>query len=94
MAGRNWNELVQQWGVPVVESLQLQKSIASLMREIAPGLGDLHWKESTGLGEESRVMSEEATGMLEPARMARRLRDPGWCGEKGHGSCWSGQSRS
>ena len=28
MAGRSWIELVQQWGVPVVESLQLQKSIA------------------------------------------------------------------
>ena len=25
MAGRSWTELVQQWGVSVVESLQLQK---------------------------------------------------------------------
>ena len=32
MAGRSWSELVQQWGVPQVEALQLQKSIASLMR--------------------------------------------------------------
>ena len=39
MAGRSWTELVQQWGVPQVEALQLQKSIASLMREIGPRLG-------------------------------------------------------
>ena len=52
MAGRSWTELVQEWGVPVVGSLQLQKSIAALMREIGPRLGDLHWKESTGLEEE------------------------------------------
>ena len=50
MAGRSWTELLQQWGVPVVESLRLQSSIASLMREIGPRLGDLHWKESIGLG--------------------------------------------
>jgi len=85
MAGRSWTELVQQWGVPMVESLQLQKSIAALMREIGPRLGDLHWKESTGLRRESRVLPEEAMGMLEAARTARRLRDPGWCGEKGQG---------
>ena len=42
MAGRSWSELVQQWGVPQVEDLQLQKSIASLMREMGPKLGDLH----------------------------------------------------
>ena len=54
MAGRGWTELVQQCGVPVVESLQLQKSIAALMREIGPRLGDLHWKESIGPGEESK----------------------------------------
>ena len=99
MAGRGWAELVQQWGVPMVESDQLQKSIAALMREIAPRLGDLHWKESTGLGMESKVLPEEAVGMLEAARAARRLRDLGWCGEKGQGggrqrSCWSGQPRS
>ena len=85
MAGRSWTELVQQWDVPQVEALQLQKSIASLMREIGPRLGDLHWKESTGLGRESRVLPEEAMGMLEAARTARRLREPGWCGEKGQG---------
>ena len=73
---------MQQWDVPVVESLQLQKSIAALVREIDPRLGDLHWKESTGLGRESKVLPEEAVGMLEAARTARRLRDPGWCGEK------------
>ena len=60
MAGRGWTELVQQWGVPQVEALQLQKSIASLMKEVWPKLGGLHWKESTGLGKESRVLSEEA----------------------------------
>ena len=68
-----------------MEALQLQKLIASLMREIGPRLGDLHWKESTGLWRESRVLPEEAMGMLEAARTARRLREPGWSGEKGHG---------
>ena len=90
MAGRSWAELVQQWGVPQAEALQLQKSIASLMREIGPKLGDLHWKESTGLGRESRVLPEEAMGMLEAAREAMRLRKPGWCGEKGQGR-WSAE---
>ena len=69
----------------MVESLQLQKSIATLMREIGPRLGELHWKESTGLGRESKVLSEDAVGMLEAARTARGLRDPGWRGEKGQG---------
>jgi hypothetical protein len=55
------------------------------MREMGPKLGDLHWKGSTGLGKESRVLSEEALSMLEAAREARRLREPGWCGEKGQG---------
>ena len=70
MAGMRWTELVQQWGVPQVEALQLQKSIASLMREVGPRLGGLHWKESTGLGRESRVLPEETVGMLEAAREA------------------------
>jgi hypothetical protein len=39
MAGRSWSEMVEQWGVPQVEALQLQKSIASLMREVGPKLG-------------------------------------------------------
>ena len=34
MAGKSWTELMQQWGVPVVEPLQLQKSIATSLREI------------------------------------------------------------
>ena len=68
-----------------MEALQLQKSIASLMRGIGPGLGHLHWKESTGLGREGKLLPEEAMGMLEAARTARRLREPGWCGEKGQG---------
>ena len=76
---------MQQWGVPQVETLQLQKSIASLMREIVPRLGDLHWKESTRRGGESKVLAEEVMGMLEAARTATRLREPGWCGEKGQG---------
>ena len=58
MAGRSWTELVQQWDVPQVEALQLQKSIASLMRELGPRLGGLHWGESTGLVGESRVLPE------------------------------------
>ena len=48
MAGRSWTGLVQEWGVPQVEALQLQKSIAALMREMGPRLGDLHLNESTG----------------------------------------------
>ena len=93
MTGRSWTELVQQWGVLVVESLQLQKSIAALMREFGPRLGVLgmHWKESTGLGRESKVLLEEAVGMLEAARTARRLREPGWCGEKGQGRSLAGK---
>ena len=71
---------MQEWGVPQVEALQLQKSITALMREMGPRLGDL-----TGLGRESKVLPEEAMCMLEAARTARRLREPGWCGEKGHG---------
>ena len=46
MAGRSWSALSQQWGVPEVESLQLQKSIAAMVREVGPRLGELHWKES------------------------------------------------
>jgi hypothetical protein len=37
------------------------------------------------VGRESRVLPEEAMGMLAAARIARRLREPGWCGEKGQG---------
>ena len=55
------------------------------MREMGPKLGDLPGKESTGLGKEGRVLPKEATGMLEAARTARRLREPGWCGEVGQG---------
>ena len=85
MAGKSWTGLVQEWGVPQVEALQLQKSIAALGREMEPRLGDLHWKESTGLGRESKVLPEEAMGMLEAVRTARRPNEPGWCGEKGQG---------
>jgi hypothetical protein len=85
MVGKSWTGLVQEWGVPQVEALQLQKSIAALMREMGPRLGDLHLKESTGLGRESKVLPEKAMGMLEAAKIARRLREPGWCGEKGQG---------
>ena len=31
------------------------------------------------------MLPAEAMGMLEAARTARRLREPGWCGEKGQG---------
>ena len=85
MAGRGWTELVQRWDVPQVEALQLQKSIAPLMREVGPKLGGLHWKEPTGLERESRVLSEEALSMLQAARDVMRLREPGLCGEKGQG---------
>ena len=40
------------------------------MREMGPKLRDLHWKESTGLGRESRALPEEALSMLEAARDA------------------------
>ena len=85
MAGRSWTGLVQEWGVSQVEALQLQKSIAAPMREMVPRLGDLHWKESTGLGRESKVLAEEAMSMLEAAKTARRPMEPGWCGGKGQG---------
>ena len=50
-----------------------------------PLLGDLHWKESAGLGRESRVLYEDAMGMLEATMTARRPRESGWCEEKGQG---------
>ena len=42
MSGSCWTDLVQQWGVWKVEALQLQKSIAAVMREGGPQLGELH----------------------------------------------------
>ena len=85
MTGSCWTDLVQQWGVRKVEALQLQKSIAAVMREVGPKLGDLHWGEATGMGQRSRVLPVEAAGMLEAARHAKRLRDPGWVGDKDQG---------
>ena len=92
MTGRGWAELVQQWGVPVVEPLQLQKSIAALMREVGPRLGDhdLHWGESTGLGRESKVLPEEAVGAggssnaqeTEGGRLVWREGSRGWQAKK------------
>ena len=75
--------MVHQWGVPKVEALQLQRAIAALMRELGPRLGDLHWKESVGQGQESKALTAEAQAMLEAGRVAKRMREPGWCGEKG-----------
>ena len=57
---RSWTKFVQQWGVPEVEALRLQRTIAAVMREGGPQLSDLHWKESSGLGRESNVLPEEA----------------------------------
>jgi hypothetical protein len=85
MTGSCWTDLVLQWGVGKVEALQLQKSIAAVMREVGPTLGDLHWREATGMGQKSRVLPAEAVGMLEAGRHARRLRDPGWRGDRGQG---------
>ena len=48
------------------------------MRDVGPQLGELHWEESTGLGKDSKVLPEEAMGMLGAARAARRLRGPSW----------------
>ena len=66
-----------------MKPLQLQKTIAAVMRGVGPPLGELHWKGSTGWGKESKVLPEEAMGMVEAARAARGLMDPGWRGEKG-----------
>ena len=85
MAGSCWADLVQQWGVRKVDALQLQKSIAAVMREVGPKLGDLHWREATRMGQRSRVLPKGAAGMLEAARHAKRLRGPGWVGDKGQG---------
>ena len=85
MTGSCWTDLVQQWGVGKVEALQLQKLIAAVMREVGPKLGYLHWREATGMGQKSRVLPAEAAGMLEAARHAKRLRDPGWVGDRGQG---------
>ena len=41
MTGRGRSELVQQCGVPVVESSQVQKLIAAMMREVGSHLGEL-----------------------------------------------------
>ena len=75
MSGSCWTDLVQQWGVGEVEALQLQKSIAAVMGEVGPKLGDLHWRKATGMGlrSASRVLPPEAAGMLEAARHAKRL---------------------
>ena len=97
MAEICWTDMVQQWGVREVEALQLQKSIAAVMREVGPKLGDLHWREATGMGQRSRVLPAEAAGMLE----ARQLGTPrglgtqgGWGSEDRAGGqfrgCWSG----
>ena len=83
MTGKGWTEMLQQWGISKLCAAELQKSVARVMRDAGPALGDLHWKESTGLGRESKVVPEEALQMLEAGRQARRLREPGWCGEKG-----------
>ena len=56
VTGSCWTDLVQQWGVRKVEALQLQKSIAAVMREVVPKLGHLHWREATGMGQRSRVL--------------------------------------
>ena len=85
VSGSCWPNLVQQWGVEKVETLQLQKSVAAVMREVGPKLGDLRWREATGMGQRSRVLSAEAAGMLEAVRHAKRLRDPGWKGDRGQG---------
>ena len=85
MTGSCWTDLVQQWEVRKVEALQLQKSIAAVMREVGPELGDLHWREATGMGKRNRVLPAEAAGMMGAARHAKRLRDPGWVGDRGQG---------
>ena len=48
-------------------------------------VGDLHWREATGMGQRSRVLPVETAGTLEAARYAKRLRGPGWVGERGQG---------
>ena len=50
MTDRSWTELVQQWDVPAVDSLQLQKSIGSLMRD-RPSAGGLALQAVDMVGE-------------------------------------------
>ena len=77
-----WTELVQQWDAREVEALRLHGIMSG---RIGPGLGDLHWREATGMGKTSRVLPEEAVGMLKVDRHAKRLREPGWGLEDGKG---------
>ena len=63
----------------------LQKSVAAVMRDTGPALGDLHWRVSTGFGRESKVVPEEAMDLVEAGRQARRLRQPGWAKEREQG---------
>ena len=87
MTGSCWADLVQQWGVThsrvgEVGAVQLQKSIAAVMggSSLEPGSNwdGRHWRGATGMGQ-----SEEAMGMLEAARHAKRLRGAGLEGEEG-----------
>ena len=85
MTGKRWTEMLQQWGIAELQAVGLQKAVAAVMRDAGPALGDLHWRVTVGLGRESVVIPEEAVGMLEAARRARRLREPGWRGEESQG---------
>ena len=70
-----------------MEALQLQKSVAAVMREVGPKLrgAALEGGNRDGAEEQAGVLPVEAAGMLEAARHAKRLRDPGWAGEEGQG---------
>ena len=57
----------------------------AVMRGVGPKLGDLHWREVTGMGQRCRVLPQEAMGMRETVRHAKRLREPGWEGDNGQG---------
>ena len=71
-------------------ALQLQKSIAAVVRGVGPKLGDLHWRGATGMDQKSRVLPAKAAGMLKAARHAKGLRGPGWVGGRGQGR-WPAQ---
>jgi hypothetical protein len=94
-----WTDLVQQWGAGKVEALQLQKSIAAVMREMGPKLGDLHWREAPGMGQKSRVLQQRQLACWRQPGMQGGLETQGGWGTEGKvggqsRGCWNGLRRS
>ena len=84
-------------GCAGMEALQLQNPIAAVMEEVpvhgpSASVGELHWKESTGLGRQSKVLPTKVVGTLPKCSSGGALRWAGlrieWgCGE--HGVRWA-----